>query len=142
MVREDQVELAHSLLEAEVEGDLEGDQPADDSPSDTSKAVMGLTAIALSPLGAGLAIGVSQLLGRHHTDEQAYLVECAQCGTELELSNQEVAQGHFICPECQWLIQLSAYVICPACQTQLVLDEAEQRQGWYRCPECDHITYL
>jgi predicted RNA-binding Zn-ribbon protein involved in translation (DUF1610 family) len=113
MVREDQLELARSIIESEEEESLEEEHPADDA-----------------------------LLGRQHADEEAYLVECAQCGTPLELSDEEVAQGHFICPECGWLIQLSNYVVCPVCQTPLTLDEAEQEQGWYRCPECDQVTQL
>lgn len=232
MVRQDQLELARSVIESQAEEGLEEDQPAD-SVSDTSKAVMGMAALALSPIGVGLALGASQLLGRHHADEQAYLVECGhcgetvnlsarqtkqgwffcphchglgqlddfvtclscgselelieeewdqgwyrcpecdqvtemvesaeeeagskagspadssaylvectQCGTPLELSDQEVAQGHFICPECRWLIQLSNYVVCPVCQTRVALDEAQRKQGWYRCPECDQVTQL
>ncbi|MGD8586536.1 MAG: hypothetical protein PVJ75_14390 [Chloroflexota bacterium] len=142
MVKEDQLELARSIIESQAEASPEADQPTDDTFSETSKAMMGLTAIALNPLGAGMAIGASQLLGRHHADEQANLVDCPQCGTPLELSDEEVAQGHFICPECGGLIQLSNYVICPICQTELVLDEAERKQGWYRCPECDQVTQL
>jgi predicted RNA-binding Zn-ribbon protein involved in translation (DUF1610 family) len=233
MVREDQLELARSIIESEAEVGLEEGQPADDGLSDTSKAVMGLVAVALNPLGTGLALGASQLLDRQRVDEQAdrvecghcgkivslsarqakqgwffcshchglgqledfvtcpscgselelteeewdqgwyrcpecdqmtqlvnsaekeavprtksladdaaYLVDCAQCRTTLELSDEEVAQGHFVCPECGWLIQLSSYVVCPVCQTQLVLDEAEREQSWYRCPECDQVIQL
>ncbi len=138
MVREDQLQSAHSLMESKVEVDQE--EASDDSPSDTSRTVMGAAAIALNPLGTGLAIGASRLLDRHKPDEDAALVECPQCGVALELSDQEVAQGYFSCPECQQLVQLDDYVICPVCQTELVLDEAERRQGWYRCPECRQKT--
>jgi hypothetical protein len=148
MVREDQLELARSIMESEGEADLEGDRPADDEPSDTSKVVMGAAALALNPLGAGLAvgaglaIGASQLLRKRDPDTGKYLVDCSQCGTPLELSDEEVAEGQFICPECQQLVQLSDYVICPNCQTELALDEAEKEQGWFRCPECDQVSHL
>lgn len=142
MVREDQKQLAQSLLEAEVEDYSEDDQSAEDALSDSSKAAMGLIAAVFNPVGTALALGLSQLAGRHDEDDQPQLVECAECGAELELSTQEIAQGHYICPECQELIRLDDYVVCPACQTQLALDKVERRQGWYRCPECEQVSQL
>jgi predicted RNA-binding Zn-ribbon protein involved in translation (DUF1610 family) len=142
MVRKDQLELARSIIESEAQVSPDEDQPADDSLSGISKAAMGPAALALNPIGAGLAIGAAQLVGRRDAEDQAFVVECAQCGVELELSDQEVAQGYFICPECQQLIELSDYVVCPVCQSQLALDNEERVQGWYRCPECDQVTNL
>lgn len=142
MIREDQVQLARSLLEAEVEGDLGGDEPDDESLAESSKAVMGLTAITISPLGAGIAYGLARILGRHDEGDQDNLVECVHCGTALELTDQEVAQGWYACPECQQTVELNAYVICPSCLSELALDEIERIQGWYRCPECDQVTQL
>jgi len=143
MVREGQEEPARLLLEAEVADNLGGEPAAGNPLPDSSKAVMGLTAVAINPLGAGLAFGISQVLGRHDDEgELTNLVECVHCGTALELSEQEVAQGAYTCPECQHTIQLSDYVVCSACESELALNEAEQTQGWYQCPECDQVTQL
>jgi ssDNA-binding Zn-finger/Zn-ribbon topoisomerase 1 len=103
MVREDQLDLARSILEIEEDDAQQDDQSA---------------------------------------DNEGYLVDCAQCGTSLELSDQEVEQAHFRCPECRQLVYLSDYVVCPVCQAELGVDKAERRQGWYRCPECDQVTQL
>ncbi len=144
MVRDDQAQLAHSVLEAEVEKDSDDYEPTDESLADTSKAVMGLVAVTISPIGAGIAFGLSQVLGQQddEDDQQISLVECIYCSESLELSEEEVAQGHYVCPECQRLVRLRDYVTCPSCQTELALGEAEKRQGWYRCPECDQETQL
>jgi ssDNA-binding Zn-finger/Zn-ribbon topoisomerase 1/predicted RNA-binding protein YlxR (DUF448 family) len=143
MVREGQEQLARAILEEEVEGSLDYDE-ADDSLSDASKAAMGLTAVALSPIGAGLAFGISQVLGRHGDDEdqEANRVDCIYCEATVELTDQEIEQGHYICPECQQLVLLSDYVVCPSCQTPLSVSKDEREQGWYRCPECDQVTQL
>lgn len=142
MVREDQVQLARSILEAEIETDPNLYQADDDQLSDTSKAVLGLTAIAFNPIGTGIAFGISKVIGRRDAAERAYIVECVQCGTALELTDQEVAQGRYTCPECKMLVQLDAYVVCPTCQAQLALDKSELQQGWYRCPDCDQVTKI
>jgi len=144
MVREDQEQLARAILETEVENNSDNDEAADDSLPDASKAMMGLTAVALNPIGAGLAFGISQVLGRHgeDEDEKANSVDCLYCGTALELSDQEIEQGHYICPKCQQLVLLSDYIVCPSCHTQLSVNEEERKQGWYRCPECDQVTQL
>jgi uncharacterized protein YbaR (Trm112 family) len=141
MVREDQVQQALSLLEAEVEGDFEDDQLVGDTLSDASKVIMGATAAILSPIGAGLVFGMSQFIDRDDDDEAANLVECPECSVALELSDEEIARGYYICPECQQVVQLRDYVVCPVCHTSLELDHAERQQGWYRCPECDEVTH-
>ena len=103
---------------------------------------MGVTAAIFNPIGTALALGLSQLAGRRDDDDRDNLVECIECGADLELSDEELAQGHYICPDCKQLIRLDAYVMCQACQTALALDETERQQGWYRCPECDQETRL
>lgn len=142
MIREDQLQLARLVLETEVERDSNGDEPADESLAQSAKALMGLTAITVNPLGAGIAYGLARILGHHDEGDQDNLVECVHCSTALELTDQEVAQGWYDCPQCQQTVELNAYVRCPSCQSELALDEAEQIQGWYRCPECDQVTEL
>lgn len=51
MVREDQEQLARSILEAEAEGSSDYDGADNDSISDASKAVLGLTAVVPIRLG-------------------------------------------------------------------------------------------
>jgi hypothetical protein len=67
--------------------------------------MMGLTAAIFNPIGTGLALVLSQLVGRRDGDEQSNVVECIDCGATLELSEQEVAQGHYNYPECDHLAQ-------------------------------------
>ena len=146
MVRDDQVQLARSVLEAEVEDGLDDDELADESLADTSKAAMGLLAVTISPLGTGIAYGLAQVLGRRNDDDdsghQGNLVECAHCKETLELSDQEMTQGWFFCPECQGMGYLGDLVTCLSCGSKLELDETEWAQGWYCCPECDQVTHL
>ena len=71
MVRDDQAQLARSVLEAEVEDGLDGDEPADESLADASKVAMGLLAVTISPIGAGIAFGLAQVLGRRDDDSES-----------------------------------------------------------------------
>jgi uncharacterized protein YbaR (Trm112 family) len=139
MVTEEDVEKAMYLLEPEgtIEGDennaSENDDPA--SVSDVHKAVLGATAIAFNPLGAGIAYVVSKTvsLKDKSTDD---LIDCPGCGNRLDLSQAELEKRQLTCPECAAVISLEGFVVCPTCQSELELDAEEQSHGWYVCPEC------
>lgn len=140
MVHESDAESARTLLEMAREEVLDSADQGEEELSDLAKTSMGVAAIAFNPIGAGIAYVLARVLGDE--DEQANLVECGNCQTLLELSEEEVVRGWFACPECGHTNFLTNEVRCPACQTELVLDETELAQGWYQCPECGQVTKL
>jgi len=146
MVPEEDVGQALYLLEPdddlEEEEDSADENDADSSVSGIDKAVLGATAIALNPLGAGIGFVIASTVGSDD-DETAYeLIGCPQCGANLELSEYEVEQKWFTCSECHEFIQLDDFVICLLCRSELELDADELSRGWYICPECRRAVRL
>ena len=144
MVPEGDMEEALALLEVDEELDElpEGFEDYEDSSSGVTKAVLGATAVALNPIGAGIALGLSYFMGSSDEDEAGLSVKCRECKSELELSREEAEQGWFVCPECNSRNFLSVQARCPNCQTELELDDTEVAQRQYRCSECDELVRL
>ncbi len=145
MVLEEDVAQALYLLEPDGDVDAEEDNADDIDDNSTisgiDKAVLGATAIALNPLGAGIGFAISKTMGSE--EETAYeLVFCPQCGANLELSEDEVKQRWYTCPECEEFIRLDDFVVCLSCRSELVLDAEELSRGWYICPECRRAVRL
>ena len=145
MVPEWDAEEALALLEVDEEFDElpEGfEEYEEDSPSGVTKAVLGATAVIMNPIGAGIAVGLSYFMGSGDSDEADRKVACRQCGTGLELSQEEAEQGWYVCPECDSRNHLVVLARCPNCQTELELDESEVAQRWYRCSECNELVNI
>lgn len=139
LVPEEDVEQAMYLLAPEAGPEEEEDnadkEDVPDSMSDMHKAVLGATAIAFNPLGAGIAYVVSKTVNLK--DESANnLIDCPACGNQLVVSEAELEERQLTCPECDEVISLEGFVICPSCQSELELDAEELSRGWYICPEC------
>ncbi|MGB3715033.1 MAG: hypothetical protein WA996_11450 [Candidatus Promineifilaceae bacterium] len=139
MVPEEDVGPALNLLEpedgfvAEEEGAEELDSTS--SASAVNKTVLGATAIAFNPLGAGIAYAISKTISTEEEQTVGNQVDCPECGVGLELSDDELVERRFTCPECDQVIGLDDFVICPSCRSELELDAVEQSRGWYICPE-------
>jgi hypothetical protein len=144
MVPEEDAEEALALLEEEDEPLGSGDDETDDedSASGLTKAVLGATAVIVNPIGAGIAVGLSYFMGSDTEKVEGRTIDCRICGTNLELSPEEVNQGWYVCPECESTVHLVVLSRCPVCQTELELDEAEIAQRWYRCSECNELVQL
>lgn len=139
MVPEEEVETAMSLLEPEAGvKEEEGNDDDTDSSSEISnfhKVVLGATAVAFNPLGAGIAYAVSRAAssGDESVDDR---VECPNCGIGFELSDMETTERESVCPECDHMFSLDDHIVCPSCRTEVELDDDERVRGWYICPEC------
>lgn len=139
LVPEEAVEKAMYLLapEADLEGEenIADEEDAPASMSDMHKAVLGATAIAFNPLGAGIAYVVSKTVDLK--DKSANnLIDCPACGHQLMVSEAELGKRRLTCPECAEVVNLEGFVICPSCQSELELDAEELSRGWYICPQC------
>ena len=109
---------------------------SDSSISDSSKALLGVTAFVFNPLGAGIAYAASHAIDTEEDEVSTKAFDCPKCWTALELSDDEIEQGQFTCPECDHFVQLDDFTVCPSCQSSLELDADEKARGWYICPEC------
>jgi uncharacterized protein YbaR (Trm112 family) len=138
MVPLEEVGPALELLDPEDDFESEEDGPFDlTSPtSDLNKALLGTTAVAMIPLGAGIAYALSVTIGSEDDEGGDALFDCPKCGVSLELSEDEIGQRAFICPDCREAIRLDIYVACPWCEAELELEPNELSQGWFICPEC------
>ncbi len=146
LVPEEDVGQALYLLEPDEDMDTEEDN-ADEFDDNSSisgidKAVLGATAIALNPLGAGIGFVMAATMGSEEDKRADDLFDCPQCGTRLELSENEFDQRWFICPDCAAFIRLDDFVVCLSCRSELELDAEEQSRGWYICPECRRAVRL
>lgn len=145
LVPEDSFQEALALLEEEesladeMEDEEEGDRG---SRSDLTKAVLGATALAVNPLGTGIALGLTYFMGSDLDEESEGVVDCIACGIALELNREETEQGWFTCPECGTPQPLALLARCPNCQSELELDEAEKKASRYQCPECGQEVQL
>jgi len=145
LVPEDSFQEALALLEAE---EIPADEMEDEdgegsgSTSDLAKAVLGATALALNPIGTGIAVGLAYFMGSDLDEESEGMVDCMACGTALELNREELEQGWFTCPECDTAQPLAVLTRCPSCQAELQLDETELEEGRYQCPECGQEVQL
>lgn len=140
MVPEDEVGLTLSLLKPEDNNDIEEDDADETYPtsqiSGIDKAVLVATAFALSPLGTVIAYSISRTISDEEDEIDDHLVDCPNCGIGLELSDDNILDGRFACPECDKVTKLDDLVVCSRCRTQLELDADELSRGWYICPEC------
>jgi hypothetical protein len=106
MVPEEYQQEAEHILEAEVAPDFDADEAGPESDTNSSemddgsewlsKGLLALTALAISPVGVAAAWLVTKLFG----DDDRISVQCPNCEIGVDLDEQEVAQGWFICPEC------------------------------------------
>lgn len=145
LVPEDSFQEALALLEAEespAEEMEDEDEGGSGSTSDLTKAVLGATALAVNPIGTGIAIGLTYFMGSDLDEEGGGEVDCLACGAALELNREEAEQGWFTCPECGTPQPLALLTRCPNCQSELELDEAELEAGRYQCPECGQEVEL
>jgi hypothetical protein len=144
MVPEKEAEEALALLEVDEEllQSWDDEEDEEDKAAGLTKALLGATLVALNPIGAGIAVGLTYFMGGDDGDEGELLVTCRECAAKLKLSREEEEQGWYICPECKSTIHLVVLSRCPACQTELELDDAEVAQRWYRCSECDEKVQL
>jgi hypothetical protein len=96
MVPEEDVGKALYLLDpgdnVGVEEDSADEDEANSSISGIDKAVLGATAIALNPLGAGIGYAISKIMGSEEEKTAYEFVYCPHCGTGLDLSEDEVTQ--------------------------------------------------
>jgi len=146
MVPEDDVGQALYLLEPDDDLDVEEESADEDdagsSVSGIDKAVLGATAIALNPLGAGIGYAISKTMVSEGEKTGYESVCCPHCGTDLDLSEDEVNQRWFTCPECDEFIRLDDFVVCLSCRSELELDAEDLSRGWYICPECRRAVRL
>ncbi len=112
------------------------------SASAVDKTLLGVTAVALNPLGAGIAYALSKTIRSEEDHSAGNLVDCPECGIGLELSGDEMIERRFTCPECDQDINLDDFAVCPSCRSELELDADEQIRGWYICPECRRAVRL
>ncbi len=117
MVPAEYVEIAHSILAAEPESIPEAEETftdetelSEDEEPDwlekVEKGILGVTAVALSPLGAMTALLVSQFSNDSDDTDPDATVICPACGVSLDLDTQEIEQGWYICPECEQTSQV------------------------------------
>jgi len=144
MVPERDAEEALALLEVDEEllQSWDDEEEVEDTASGLTKALLGATLVALNPIGAGIAVGLTYFMGGDDIEEGDRVVTCRECAAELELSQVEAEQGWYVCSECESTVHLAVLSRCPACQTELELDESEIAQRWYRCSECDEMVQL
>lgn len=151
MVPEEEVEAAMNLLEPaddfdefEEDGDESEIEP-DGSVSEISKMVLGATAVAFDPIGAGIAYAVSRF-ATPKAEPDGHLVDCPNCGESLELSEEELIKGEYICPECHKLTTFESFVDnlvdCPNCGEPLELSEDDLLAREFVCPECKQDILL
>jgi uncharacterized protein YbaR (Trm112 family) len=140
MVPEEEVGPTLDLLDPQSDSEDRwvgtADSDSTSSMSSTTKALLGATAFVFSPLGAGIAIAMSQTFNSEEDKDTNNLIDCPNCWTGLELSDDEMEQRQFTCPECNQITRLDDMVVCPSCRLSLKLDADEQSRGWYICPEC------
>jgi uncharacterized protein YbaR (Trm112 family) len=135
-------EAGQTLYLLEPEADIENDEDSVDefdsssSVSGIDKAVLGATALALSPLGLGIAYAISRTMSSEEDEAVNRSMYCPTCGIGLELSEEELLRRQFTCPDCDQVVRLDDQVVCPKCRSELDLDSDEQARGWYICPEC------
>jgi hypothetical protein len=144
MVPEKEAEEALALLEVDEEllQSWDDEEDEEDKASGLTKALLGATLVALNPIGAGIAVGLTYFMGGDDIEEGDRVIICRECAAELELIQEEIEQGWYVCSECESTVHLAVLTRCPACQTELELDESEIAQRWYRCSECDEMVQL
>jgi hypothetical protein len=144
MVPERDAEEALALLEVDEEflQSWDDDEDEEDTASGLTKALLGATLVALNPIGAGIAVGLTYFMGSDDDEKGDKVVICRECAAELELSQEEAEQGWYVCSKCESTVHLVVLSRCPNCQTELELDESEVAQRWYRCSECDDLVQL
>jgi len=140
MVPEEEVGEALDLLEPEeatgsVETPVEDEEDEEEEFSTFDKAVLGATAVIMSPIGAAIGYVIARTFAEDEVADENE-TECPICGTFLELSDDELDQRWYTCPECENVVPLEDFVVCPTCQAELVLDAREKAQGWFICPDC------
>jgi hypothetical protein len=104
MVPREELEHARKLMaDGLVPAESNDDAPAEDlDPEDESedgwfsKAILALTALAVSPLGVAAAFVVAKLFAGQ-ADEPP---QCPDCELYVDLDDDERSQGWFICPDC------------------------------------------
>lgn len=144
MVPEQEIETAIFLLHsssdqdpaAEVDDSPENEQEGADSAavSTTQKVLLGATAIAFNPLGAGIAYVASQTVSPYLDGLRQ--IECPICGLDLELAEDEVAKHEFVCPECRENISLDDIALCLQCHAETEISADDRSRGWYICHAC------
>ena len=106
--------------------------------SPAARTALGVTAVAVSGLGAPLALGLAAALGRDEDGEESPPVDCPHCGTLLLLDAAELQQGWYLCPDCHRTALILDSVTCPHCQAELELSDDELARQAFECPECGH----
>jgi tetratricopeptide (TPR) repeat protein len=96
--------LAHVEALAPAEA-LEGEPGTLTTPtfSPLVKTILGATAVAFNPIGAGIAY----LLSTFSTKDT--VITCPFCDTELELDSYELEQGWYVCAACEQTVSLDGY---------------------------------